>query len=71
MNELEIKSSWLKIQINSLYGLPFDSDGLRKGHIILSNDKLVREYREIKNKIRLINNRKSKIKELWKIDGIV
>lgn len=66
MNELEIKSSCLKIQINSLYGLPFDSDGLRKRH-----DKLVREYQEIKNKIRLINNRKSKIKELWKIDGIV
>ena len=60
MNELEIKSSWLKMQINSLYGLHNDSHGL-----------LVREYQEIKNKIRLINNRKSKIKEIWMIDGIV
>jgi hypothetical protein len=69
MNELEIKSSWLKIQINSIYSLPFvreDSDRLRRRH-----DKLVREYREIKNKIKLITNRKSKIKEVWKIDGIV
>jgi hypothetical protein len=66
MNELEIKRSWLKMQINSLYGLPFDSDVLRKGH-----DKLVGEYQEIKNKIRLISDRKSKIKEIWKIDGIV
>ena len=64
MNELEIKSSWLKIQINSLFG--FHNDGLK-----IRSDKLVREYQEIKNKIRLINNRKSKIKELWKIDGIV
>lgn len=66
MNELEIKSSWLKMQINSLFGLYKESDGLK-----IRSDKLVREYQEIKNKIRLINNRKSKIKEVWKIDGIV
>lgn len=64
MNELEIKSSWLKMQINSLFGLHNDELKIR-------SDKLVREYKEIKNKIRLINNRKSKIKEVWKIDGIV
>ena len=63
MNELEIKSSWLKMQINFLFGL--HNDGLK-----IRSDKLVREYQEIKNKIRLITNRKSKIKELWKIDGI-
>ncbi len=66
MNELEIKSSWLKMQINSLFGLHKESDGLK-----IKSDKLVREYQEIKNKIRLINNRKSKIKEIWMIDGIV
>jgi len=60
MNELEIKSSWLKIQINSFYGLNTQQ-----------SNKLLNEYIEIKNKIKLINNRKSKIKELWKIDGIV
>jgi len=64
MNELEIKSSWLKIQINSFYGLNIQQS------TVLYN-KLLNEYIEIKNKIRLINNRKSKIKELWKIDGIV
>lgn len=66
MNELEIKSSWLKMQINSLFGLYKESDGLK-----IRSDKLVREYQEIKNKIRLINNRKSKIKKIWMIDGIV
>ena len=66
MNELEIKSSWLKIQINSRYGLNKDSDVLKS-----RNDKLVREYQEIKNKIRDINLRKSKIKRIWKTDGIV
>ena len=66
MNELEIKRSWLKMQINSRYGLHEDSDGLK-----IRNDKLVREYQEIKNKIRLISDRKSKIKKIWKIDGIV
>jgi hypothetical protein len=66
MNELEIKRSWLKMQINSRYGLHKDSDGLK-----IRNDKLVREYQEIKNKIRLISDRKSKIKKIWKTDGIV
>lgn len=60
MNELEIKSSWLKIQINSFYGLNTQQ-----------SNKLLKEYIATKNKIRLINNRKSKIKEVWKIDGIV
>lgn len=60
MNELEIKISWLKIQINSFYGLNTQQ-----------SNKLLKEYIATKNKIRLINNRKSKIKEVWKIDGIV
>ena len=60
MNELEIKSSWLKIQINSFYGLNTQQ-----------SNKLLNEYIEIKNKIRLISDRKSKIKKIWKIDGIV
>lgn len=60
MNELEIKSSWLKIQINSFYGLNTQQ-----------SNKLLKEYIATKSKIKLITNRKSKIKELWKIDGIV
>ena len=60
MNELEIKSSWLKIQVNSSYGLNFDY-----------NIKLLDDYMEIKAKIRDIKLRKSKIKRIWKTDGIV
>ena len=60
MNELEIKSSWLKIQINSFYGLNTQQ-----------SNKLLKEYIATKSKIKLITNRKSKIKEVWKIDGIV
>ena len=60
MNDLEIKSSWLKIQVNSSYGLNFDY-----------NIKLLDDYMEIKAKIRDIKLRKSKIKRIWKIDGIV
>ena len=60
MNELEIKSSWLKMQINSSYGLNFDY-----------NIKLLDDYMEIKAKIRDIKLRKSKIKRIWKTDGIV
>ena len=60
MNELEIKASWLKIQTNSSYGLNFDY-----------NIKLLDDYVEIKAKIRDIKLRKSKIKRIWKTDGIV
>jgi len=60
MNELEIKATWLKIQVNSSYGLNFDY-----------NIKLLDDYMEIKAKIRDIKLRKSKIKRIWKIDGIV
>ena len=60
MNELEIKASWLKIQVNSSYGLNFDY-----------NIKLLDDYVEIKAKIRDIKLRKSKIKRIWKTDGIV
>lgn len=60
MNELEIKASWLKIQVNSSYGLNFDY-----------NIKLLDDYMEIKAKIRDIKLRKSKIKRIWKTDGIV
>ena len=60
MNELEIKASWLKIQANSSYGLNFDY-----------NIKLLDDYVEIKSKIRDIKLRKSKIKRIWKTDGIV
>lgn len=60
MNELEIKISWLKIQINSFYGLNTQQ-----------SNKLLKEYIATKSKIKLITNRKSKIKEVWKIDGIV
>jgi hypothetical protein len=60
MNELEIRASWLKIQVNSSYGLNFDY-----------NNKLYEDYKEIKSKIRVINLRKSKIKKIWKTDGIV
>lgn len=60
MNELEIKSSWLKIQINSFYGLNTQQ-----------SNKLLKEYIATKSKIKLITNRKSKIKKIWKIDGIV
>lgn len=64
MNELEIKSSWLKIQINSFYGLNTQQS------TVLYN-KLLKEYISTTSKIKLITNRKSKIKEVWKIDGIV
>ena len=64
MNELEIKSSLLKIQINSFYGL-----NTQKSTVLYN--KLLKEYISTKSKIKLITNRKSKIKELWKIDGIV
>ena len=60
MNELEIKATWLKIQVNSSYGLNFDY-----------NIKLLDDYVEIKAKIRDIKLRKSKIKRIWKTDGIV
>jgi hypothetical protein len=60
MNELEIKATWLKIQANSSYGLNFDY-----------NIKLLDDYVEIKAKIRDIKLRKSKIKRIWKTDGIV
>ena len=60
MNELEIKSSWLKIQVNSYYGLSQST-----------NNKLLDDYIEIKSKIRDIKLRKSKIKRIWKTDGIV
>ena len=59
MNELEIKRDWLKIQINSYYGSKE------------TNKVMHSKYIKIKNKIRLINNRKSKIKKIWKIDGVV
>ena len=67
MNELEIKSSCLKIQINSFYGLNTQQS---QTTVILKN-KLLKEYIATKSKIKLITNRKSKIKEVWKIDGIV
>ena len=60
MNELEIKASWLKIQVNSYYGLSQST-----------NNKLLDDYIEIKSKIRDIKLRKSKIKRIWKTDGIV
>ena len=60
MNDLEIKATWLKIQVNSSYGLNFDY-----------NTKLLDDYVEIKAKIRDIKLRKSKIKRIWKTDGIV
>ena len=60
MNELEIKATWLKIQVNSSYGLNFDY-----------NIKLMDDYTEINNRIRDIKLRKSKIKRIWKTDGIV
>ena len=60
MNELEIKASWLKIQVNSYYGLSQST-----------NNKLLDDYIEIKSKIRDIKLRKSKIKKIWKTDGIV
>ena len=60
MNDLEIKASWLKIQINSSYGINFDY-----------NNKLYEDYKEIKSKIRVIKLRTSKIKKIWKTDGIV
>jgi hypothetical protein len=60
MNELEIKASWLKIQVNSSYGLNFDY-----------NNKLIDDYVKIKSKIRVIKLRTSKIKKIWKTDGIV
>jgi len=60
MNELEIRAAWLKIQVNSSYGLNFDY-----------NNKLYEDYKEIKSKIRVIKLRKSKIKKIWKTAGIV
>jgi hypothetical protein len=60
MNELEIKASWLKIQVNSYYGLSQST-----------NNKLLDDYVEIKSKIRVIKLRTSKIKRIWKTDGIV
>jgi hypothetical protein len=60
MNELEIKASWMKIQVNSYYGLSQST-----------NNKLLDDYIEIKSKIRDIKLRKSKIKRIWKTDGIV
>ena len=60
MNDLEIKASWLKIQVNSYYGLSQST-----------NNKLLDDYIEIKSKIRDIKLRKSKIKRIWKTDGIV
>jgi len=60
MNELEIKASWMKIQVNSYYGLSQST-----------NNKLLDDYIEIKSKIRDIKLRKSKIKSIWKTDGIV
>jgi hypothetical protein len=57
MNELEIKSSWLKIQINSFYGLNTQDA-----------NKLTIEYRQIKNKIRLIKKRKDKIINIYKYE---
>lgn len=60
MNELEIKASWLKIQVNSTYSLN-----------TAYNNKLYEDYKEIKVKIRVIKLRKSKIKKIWKTDGIV
>lgn len=60
MNDLEIKASWLKIQVNSYYGLSQSA-----------NNKLLDDYIEIKTKIRDIKLRKSKIKKIWKTDVIV
>jgi len=60
MNELEITAAWLKIQVNSSYGLN-----------VAYNNKLLDDYVEIKSKIRVIKLRKSKIKKIWKTDGIV
>jgi len=60
MNELEIKASWMKIQVNSYYGLSQST-----------NNKLLDDYIEIKSKIRDIKLRKSKIKSIWKTDVIV
>jgi hypothetical protein len=60
MKELEITAAWLKIQVNSSYGLNFDY-----------NNKLIDDYTKIKSKIRVIKLRKSKIKKIWKTDGIV
>jgi hypothetical protein len=60
MNELEIRAAWLKIQVNSSYGLNFDY-----------NNKLIDDYVKIKSKIRVIKLRTSKIKKIWKTDGIV
>lgn len=57
MNELEIKSSWLKIQINSFYGLNTQY-----------GNKLAIEYRQIKDKIRLIKKRKDKIINIYKYE---
>ena len=48
MNELEIKATWLKIQVNSYYGLSQST-----------NNKLLDDYIEIKSKIRDIKLRKS------------
>lgn len=60
MNELEIRASWLKIQVNSSYSLN-----------AAYNNKLYEDYKDIKSKIRVIKLRTSKIKKIWKTDGIV
>jgi hypothetical protein len=60
MNELEITAAWLKIQVNSSYGLSQST-----------NNKLIDDYVKIKSKIRVIKLRTSKIKKIWKTDGIV
>ena len=72
MNELEIKASWLKIQVNSYYGLSQSTNNkLLDDYIESTNNKLYDDYKEIKVKIRVIKLRKSKIKRIWKTDGIV
>jgi len=55
LNELKIKAAWLKIQVNSSYGLNFDY-----------NNKLIDDYTKIKSKIRVIELRTSKIEKIWK-----
>jgi len=63
MRSSEEKASWLKFQINSAYGLGLVSTA--------QDNKWSVDYQKIKEKIRLISNRRNKINKLWKIDGIV
>lgn len=56
LSELQIKSAWLKMMINSSYGNSF-----------LLN-KYYDKYLDIKRKIRLIESRKIKIKLIFKND---